>query len=154
MCHCGSCGSSAIVPSYLRGYFVGSKFFLVGVSWVQNVFLWVFCGSKYFFSQVFRGSKMFSRGYFVGPKIFFVCFFWVRNFSRGYFIGQFFFLVGSLWVQIFLYFVNPKFFLVGILWGQSFITWVFHGSDTFFFMINFAIQRFLVVRCMGKIDRK
>ena len=107
-------------------------FFLTGISWVQNVFSWIFCGSKIFF-----------RGFFVGPKFFSWVFYW-----------SLFFLVGSLWVQIFLYFVNPKFFLVGILWGQSFITWVFHGSDTFFLMINFAIQRFLVVRCMGKIDRK
>ena len=143
MCHCGSCGSSAIVPSYLRGYFVGSKFFLVGVSWVQHVFLWVFCRSKYFFSQVFRGSKMFSRGYFVGPKFFSWVFYW-----------SVFFLVGSLWVQLFFYFVDPNFFLGGILWGQSFISWVFHGSDIFFLMINFAIQRFLVVRYMRKVDRK
>ena len=38
--------------------------------------------------------------------------------------------------------------------GPKFISWVFHGSDIFFLMINFAIQRFLVVRYMRKVDRK
>ena len=43
--------------SCLRGYFVGSEYFLVGISWVQSLFSWVF-----------RGSKIFSRGYFAVPK--------------------------------------------------------------------------------------
>ena len=49
----GSCGSCATVPACLRGsehfsreYFVGLKFFLVGISWVSNFFSWVFRGSK------------------------------------------------------------------------------------------------------------
>ena len=53
-----------LVPSCLRGsekffcgYFVGSEYFLMGISWVSNSFSWVF-----------RGFKIFSRGYFVGPK--------------------------------------------------------------------------------------
>ena len=56
-----------IVPSWVfrefkifsRGYFMGPKFFLVGIFWVQIFFLWVF-----------RGFKNFSRGYFLGSKIF------------------------------------------------------------------------------------
>ena len=74
----------AIVPLWLfrgsklfsRGYFVGPKYFLVGISWVQIIFSWVFCG-----------SKMFACRYFVSPKIFLVgisCarnfFSWVQNF--------------------------------------------------------------------------
>ena len=57
----GSRGFSGILPSCLRRYFVGHKFFLVSVSWLPN-----------FFSWVFRGSQLFSRGYFVGPKFFLV----------------------------------------------------------------------------------
>ena len=34
-------GFSGIVPSCSHGYFVGHKFFLVGISWVQNFFSWV-----------------------------------------------------------------------------------------------------------------
>ena len=95
----------AIVPLWLfrgsklfsRRYFVGPKYFLVGISWVQIIFSWVFLGPKYFlvgiswvqiiFSWVFRGSKMFPCRYFVSPKIFLVgisCarnfFSWVQNF--------------------------------------------------------------------------
>ena len=105
MCHCGSCGSSAIVPSYLRGYFVGSKFFLVGVSWVL------------FSCEYFVGPNIFSRRYFVGPKCFLVDIFWVRNFSRGYFIGQFFFL----WVVC-----GSKYF--SISWIEIFFSGVFCGA--------------------------
>ena len=47
----------AIVPSSFRGYFLGPKFFLVGISWVQNIFSWAF-----------HRFKTFSRGYLVGPK--------------------------------------------------------------------------------------
>ena len=107
----GCRGSSAIVPSCLPGYFVSSKFFLVGISWVQNFFSWVFLESKFF-----------SRGYFLGPNFFLVvfrrfknfsggCFLGSKIFSEGYFVGPKFFLVGILWVQIF--------FLVGILWVQN-----------------------------------
>ena len=41
------------------GYFVGPRFFLVVILWVQNFVLWVFCG-----------SKIFSRGYFICPKFY------------------------------------------------------------------------------------
>ena len=44
---------------FSRGYFVGPKFFLLDVSWVQD-----------FFSWVIRVSKIFSRRYFVGPNFF------------------------------------------------------------------------------------
>ena len=65
----GSCaivGLVGLVPpclrgseNFSRGYFVGSKYFLVGISWVSH-----------FFSCVFRGSQFFSRGYFVGPRFY------------------------------------------------------------------------------------
>ena len=89
---------------YSRGYFVGSKCFLVGNSWVQKTF-----------SQVFRGFKIISCRYFVGPKYFLVDIMKVQNtstwvfrvskiFSQGYFMGQKFFLLGILWVQNFIAF--------------------------------------------------
>ena len=81
----------AIVPSWVfhglkifsRGYFVGSKYFLVGISWVPN-----------FFSRVFRGSKVLSRGHFVQPKFF----------SRRYFVEPKFslvinFVIFSCWLH-------------------------------------------------------
>ena len=63
----------AIVPSWVfrepkisaRGYFVGPKFLLVGISWAQKTFSWVFRGSQYFF---------------VGPRFFLVGISWVLNF--------------------------------------------------------------------------
>ena len=73
----------------------------VGMSWLRNFFLWVFCR-----------STMFSRGYFVGPIFFLASIFWLKkflswvvreskSFSRGYFVGTIFFLVGISWVQFF-----------------------------------------------------
>ena len=48
--------SRAIVPLCLPGpeifscgYFVAPKVFLVGISWVQNFFSCIFCGSNFFF---------------------------------------------------------------------------------------------------------
>ena len=61
-------GFSGILPSCFRGYFVGHKFFLVGISWVPI-----------FFSWVFRSSQFFSRGYFVRPNFFLVGISWVQN---------------------------------------------------------------------------
>ena len=63
--------------------FVGPKFFLVGILWVQNFFSWIFCG-----------SKIFSRGYFVGPKFFLGGITWIQLYSRGYIVGPKIFLVG------------------------------------------------------------
>ena len=51
----------------------------MSISWVQNLFLWVF-----------RGSETFSRGSFVSRKFFS----WV-------FVGPNFFLLGISWVQFF-----------------------------------------------------
>ena len=62
-----------LVPPCPRA-FVGPKIFLVGITWVQNIFSWVF-----------RGSQIFSRGYFVGPKFFLVGIPWVQNFSSWVF---------------------------------------------------------------------
>ena len=50
-------------------YFVGLKFLIVGISWVQD-----------FFSFVLRRSESFSHGYFAGPKFFLVCILWVQFF--------------------------------------------------------------------------
>ena len=65
---------------FSRGPFVGPNFFLVGISWVQNFsrrysvglnfFRGYFMDPEFFFSSVFRGSKIFSRGYIVGLKYF------------------------------------------------------------------------------------
>ena len=63
--------------------FVGPNIIPVGISWVQNIFFWIF-----------RGSQIFFRGYFVGPNFF----------SRGYFLGLKIFLGGILWVQDFMIF--------------------------------------------------
>ena len=74
----------AIVPPCLRG---SPKFFLKGISLVQNLFSWVFHGSKIFSLSVFRGSKIFPCKYFVGPKYFSVVIFWVRNSFSCVFCG-------------------------------------------------------------------
>ena len=85
---------------FSREYFVGLKFFLVGISLNQNFLSWVFCG-----------SEIFSRGYFVGLK-FSGGYSWVRNFlsrafrgselfSREYFVGPSFFLVVDFLIQRF-----------------------------------------------------
>ena len=70
MCHRGSGGSSAAVPSCLRRYFVDPKYFLVGISWVQ-------C----FLSWVFRRFKIFSRECFVGQMFLLVTNFMIQRFS-------------------------------------------------------------------------
>ena len=75
-CHRGSRGSCATVPSWVfhglkifsRGYFAGSKYFLVGISWVPNFFPRVFRGSKVLSREHFVQPKFFSRRYFVEPK--------------------------------------------------------------------------------------
>ena len=46
---------------FSRGYFVGPKVFLAGISWFPI-----------FFSWVFLRSKIFSRGYFLGQRFFLV----------------------------------------------------------------------------------
>ena len=79
-------GSRVMVPLCLRRpkifsrvYFVGTKFFLVGVSWARIFLSPVFGGSKFFFVGIswvqrwaFRVSRFFSRGCFVDPKFFLV----------------------------------------------------------------------------------
>ena len=111
------------------------------ISWVQNIFSWVFYRFKifchgnfvglrgffvgisrvaYFFLWMFCGSKIFSRG--------------SQVFSRWYFMGLNFFLVGISWLfQDFSreYFVGQNFFLVVISWArnffsriQNFLSWV------------------------------
>ena len=87
---CGSCAIVVllgVVPSYYHAF--------VGISWVQNIFSWVFCA-----------FRIFSLGYFVGPKFFLVGISWVQSFfswvfcgskifSRGNFVGLKFPLVDS-----------------------------------------------------------
>ena len=74
-CHC------VIVPLYhqvfSRWYFVGPKFFLVGMTWVQN----------------------FSLGYFVGLKLFFVGMSWGQNFFSWVFHGSIFLVVANFVIQ-------------------------------------------------------
>ena len=106
----------------LGGCFVGPKFFLVGILWVQSSFSWVF-----------RESRIFSRGYFVGLKFFLAGILWVLNFSRGYsWVWNFFswvfswvlhFLVGIPWVR--------NFFLVSIWWSNFFFLWLIRDSKIF-----------------------
>ena len=62
-CHCALHG----YEFFSRGYFMDPKFFLVGISTVQNIFLWVFLG-----------SQIFSCGYFVGPRFFLVGILWSK----------------------------------------------------------------------------
>ena len=62
--------------SFFCGYFVGSEYFLMGISWVWNSFSWVF-----------RGFKIFSRGYFVGPKFSLVGILRVKDFFSWLFRG-------------------------------------------------------------------
>ena len=116
---------------------LGLKFLFVGISLVQNVFSWVFRGSKTFswgprfFLLVFVGQKFFHVGIFTGPNFFFMC----------SIVGPKFFLMYILWVHKLLswvfrgsivpscllgseisfrgYFVGPKFYLVGISWVQN-----------------------------------
>ena len=90
--------------SFSRVYFVGSQFFLVGITWFPIFILVGILLVQGFFSWVFRGSKIFSRGYHVGSKFFLVGILWVQDFflwvfcwfkifctskffSRGYFLG-------------------------------------------------------------------
>ena len=54
---------------FSRGYFVGLKFFLMGISWVPH-----------FFSWIFGGSEIFCRAYFVGPNFFSWVSSWVQIF--------------------------------------------------------------------------
>ena len=61
-------GSRAIVV--LMGLMPSCYRAFVCISWVWNLFLWVF-----------RGSKIFSRGYFVGLKFFLVIDFVIQRFS-------------------------------------------------------------------------
>ena len=83
--------SVGLVPSCHR-VFVGPKFFLADVSWVRTgacfmdlkFFHVSISSAQIFFScvqnifwWVFRGSKIFSYGYFVGPKFFLADISWV-----------------------------------------------------------------------------
>ena len=47
-----------LVPSRERAF--------MGILWIQEFFSWAGRGSKFFFSSVFYGSKIFSRRHFVG----------------------------------------------------------------------------------------
>ena len=67
-----------LVPPDHRA-FVGQKFFLVDILWVQNIFRRYFVGLN-FSLWVFRASEIFTRGHFVGPKVFLVGISWIQNF--------------------------------------------------------------------------
>ena len=63
---------------FSHGYFVDEIFFVVEISWVQNIYRGYLVGPKLslvviswfksFFSWVLCGFKTFSRGYFIGPN--------------------------------------------------------------------------------------
>ena len=91
-CHC----------AFFGWYFVGPKYFLVGISRVRIFFL---VASNFFY------------GYFVGLNFFFVGFSWVQNFCRGYFVnGKFYFVVISWFHDIFWWvFRGPKIFVGNFL---------------------------------------
>ena len=57
-----------LVPLCLCGYFIGPKFFLVGIAWVS------------IFSCGIWWVPNFSRGYFVGPNFFLMGISWVQDF--------------------------------------------------------------------------
>ena len=61
-------GLVGLMPLCHRGYFLGPKFFLVGISWI----LFFLVGTSL--------VQNFSRGYFVGPKVFLVGIMWVQFF--------------------------------------------------------------------------
>lgn len=129
----------AIVPPCLRG---SPKFFLKGISLVQNLFSWVFHGSNIFSLSVFRGSIIFPCKYFVGPKYFSVVIFWVRNSFSCVFCGPNIFYDA--------YFVGPKFLREGVLWVQNIFSWSFLGSivvshvyiiGSAFFLVGISVVR-------------
>ena len=64
------CGCFVGLMFFSRGNFVGPKLFLVGISWVQI-----------FFSWIFRVSEDFSRECFVGPIFFMVAKFVIQRLS-------------------------------------------------------------------------
>ena len=77
-CHCAFVGVSW-VQDFSRGYFVGLKFFLVVISWVQSFFLVVISWVQNFLLGI-RGSEIFSREYFVGQSFFLVSNSWAQFF--------------------------------------------------------------------------
>ena len=78
------------------------------------------------------------RGYLLDPKFF------LEVFSRENFVGPKHFLICISWVY---------FFLEGISCVQNFFSWVLRVV-VFFLVGNIVIQRFSVVGCMKKSDRK
>ena len=68
------CRSHAFVDLVLpcHSAFVVPEIFLVGTSWVENIFSWVFRGPKIFLvgGCLLCGPKIFSRGYFVGSGLY------------------------------------------------------------------------------------
>ena len=82
------------------------------ISRVQNIFLWVF-----------RGSKQFSRGHFMGPKFFLVGISWVTIFFSWVFCASKVFPRGQ--------FVDQRFFLMDISLVNEFFSRVFRGAKVF-----------------------
>ena len=75
-----SCHCAFVDPKLLLVSIWGvQSFFLVGISWVQNVFRWYFVNTKAL-SLVFRGSEDFTGRFLVGPKISSLGKWWVLNF--------------------------------------------------------------------------
>ena len=110
---CGFSCHRTTVPSWKskifpQGHFVGAKFVLVGISWIQNFFFFgISWGPKFFlvsiswvqniFPWLFFGSEIVSHVYFAGPTFFMVSISWVRNFCVRAFCGFKIFSSGHLW---------------------------------------------------------
>ena len=136
---------------FSRGYFVDEIFFVVEISWVQNIYRGYLVGPKLFLVGISR-THIFFSWVFRRCKIFSVDISRVQNFSRGNFLGPKYLSWVSRRSKIVSrgYFMVQKFFLVGTLWVQNFFSWVFHRSKFFFIVINFVIQRFSVAGWMRK----
>ena len=104
---------------FSHGYFIGPKFFLIGISWVQNfsvrysegpkcfllgiswvenIFSWLFCASEFILLWVICRFKSFSLGYFVGSIFFPVAISWIKNFFSWVFRKSKFYFVDISWV--------------------------------------------------------
>ena len=124
-------GLVGLVPSCLRGYFVGPKFFPVDISYVSIFFL-----------RLFRVPKIFSCQRFVGLKFFLVGIWWVQDL----------FLLGILRFQIFFLWVfrEQKFFS----WARNYDLWVFLLFSVVGCRRKCDTEIYLKLRILSQIDFK
>ena len=81
-----------VSEGFSHGYFLGPNIFLVGISWVQNYFSWVFSRSRFFLSWIFRGSKYLNISFLMGIS-------WVRDFFSWVIHGFNFSLMVNFLIQ-------------------------------------------------------